>query len=1023
MATIVKNIITDNCNCKNPDVKIEGDCQPPVVDVGSEDAFNDYNYLINKPSINGNVLSGDKTGEDLGLVDAEEGKGLSTNDFTDDYKNKLDHIEPEAQRNVQSDWDQQDNTKDDFIKNKPTKVSVFENDADYDTQTGVRTKISIHNTSDDAHLDIRQSVINETNRAKYAENEIAALINGESAERQAADARLQESINVERDTRILGDTILQDNIDNEAVLRRDADNRLQTNINSEAVARQTADNQLQANINNEIANRQTADSVLQDQIDTFNSRLVTEKNERQQADSTLQTNIDNERIRAEAAEGVLNDKIDQEIVDRTEALQGFQDQLDAEVLARTNADTALGNRITAETNRAEGVEGSLTNLSTSSKTNLVSAINEVNSNVTAERQRAEGAETALGTRITNETTAREQADTELGNRITGETNRATGVEGTLSNLTTSTKTNLVNAINEVDAHTDTNTSDIADIKELIPGEATSSNQLADKDFVNSSIATQTGNFIGTFANIPARDAYTGTVTNNDYCFVMNSVIKDNGNDWASFAALDAYDKSLVTNFDYAWVIDGSKFDLYRFDVVNQVWDKKAEDVTKEEITLNNAYNRYKAIVTTSPASLTWEYEYTLNNSSFTASQWAAINSGATTGKINQITTNQNSIGTLSSLTTDAKTNLVAAINELDGGKVDANSSITGATKCKITYDSKGLVTSGTDLTASDIPSLSLSKISDVTATATEVNYISGVTSSVQTQLNNKVDKTTTASQVYGTDANGNQTTYGKDDFGKVDDVKVGTTSVVTNKVANLGTMAGESKDSYQVKITGAATSITSSNLTVNKALISDASGKVAVSSVSSTELGYLSGVTSAVQTQLNAKANDADISAVGKSNDYNDLDNKPTIGNATITFKANGTTISGQSFTTNATSDVEIDLGNTGLVDDVKINDTSIVTNKIAIIPIGTSSVLGVYKVNPNQGISAFSGGDLCIISASEQEITAKTNSYKPIVPNKLDKAIMEGLGNYGGTAWTDAYKYTARDTIGATQVILKDWD
>ena len=159
------------------------------------------------------------------FVEKEDGKGLSTNDFTDDYKNKLDHIEPEAQRNVQSDWDQQDNTKDDFIKNKPTKVSVFENDADYDTQTGVRTKISIHNTSDDAHLDIRQTVINETNRAKYAENEIAALINGESSERQAADARLQENINVERDTRILGDTILQDNIDNEAVLRRDADSR------------------------------------------------------------------------------------------------------------------------------------------------------------------------------------------------------------------------------------------------------------------------------------------------------------------------------------------------------------------------------------------------------------------------------------------------------------------------------------------------------------------------------------------------------------------------------------------------------------------------------------------------------------------------------------------------------------------------------------------------------------------------------------------------------------------------------
>lgn len=39
-------------------------------------------------------------------------------------------------------------------------------------------------------------------------------------------------------------------------------------------------------------------------------------------------------------------------------------------------------------------------------------------------------------------------------------------------------------------------------------------------------------------------------------------------------------------------------------------------------------------------------------------------------------------------------------------KVTANAAITGATKCKITYDSKGLVTAGADLAASDIPDLS-----------------------------------------------------------------------------------------------------------------------------------------------------------------------------------------------------------------------------------------------------------------------------------------------------------------------------
>lgn len=59
-----------------------------------------------------------------------------------------------------------------------------------------------------------------------------------------------------------------------------------------------------------------------------------------------------------------------------------------------------------------------------------------------------------------------------------------------------------------------------------------------------------------------------------------------------------------------------------------------------------------------------------------------------------------------------------------------------------------------------------------------------------------VAKTSTASKVYGTDASGNQTTYDKDSFGQVDDVQVNGTSVVSNKVANLGTMASESASDY-----------------------------------------------------------------------------------------------------------------------------------------------------------------------------------------------------------------------------------
>ena len=74
-----------------------------------------------------------------------------------------------------------------------------------------------------------------------------------------------------------------------------------------------------------------------------------------------------------------------------------------------------------------------------------------------------------------------------------------------------------------------------------------------------------------------------------------------------------------------------------------------------------------------------------------------------------------------------------------------------------------------------------------------------VSTAQQTAIDAKVDKVTTLNRVYGTDGEGNQTTYSKDSFGKVDDVKVGTTSVVTNKIATLGTMAGETAANYSTK--------------------------------------------------------------------------------------------------------------------------------------------------------------------------------------------------------------------------------
>ena len=68
--------------------------------------------------------------------------------------------------------------------------------------------------------------------------------------------------------------------------------------------------------------------------------------------------------------------------------------------------------------------------------------------------------------------------------------------------------------------------------------------------------------------------------------------------------------------------------------------------------------------------------------------------------------------------------------------------------------------------------------------------------------------------------------------------------------------------SKQDKVVGGASTITKDNLTANRALVSNSSGKVSVSTVTSTELGYLDGVTSNVQTQLNKKLEKAPVTSV-----------------------------------------------------------------------------------------------------------------------------------------------------------------
>ena len=79
----------------------------------------------------------------------------------------------------------------------------------------------------------------------------------------------------------------------------------------------------------------------------------------------------------------------------------------------------------------------------------------------------------------------------------------------------------------------------------------------------------------------------------------------------------------------------------------------------------------------------------------------------------------------------------------------------------------------------------------------------------------------------------------------------------TNKYIQAGINSSTFKSSIVPTIfTGAISGLIDTNLTSRRALISNTSGKISASSVTSTQLGYLNGVTSSIQTQLNTiKAN------------------------------------------------------------------------------------------------------------------------------------------------------------------------
>lgn len=116
-----------------------------------------------------------------------------------------------------------------------------------------------------------------------------------------------------------------------------------------------------------------------------------------------------------------------------------------------------------------------------------------------------------------------------------------------------------------------------------------------------------------------------------------------------------------------------------------------------------------------------------------------------------------------------------------GSYVNANVSIIGATKTKITYDSKGLVTAGADIGASDLPTgIDASKIADGSVSNAKFQYLGNVTSDIQTQINGKQ-----AAGSYLTSANIDDTAYDATTWNG-DTTHAPSKNAVRNKIESMG---------------------------------------------------------------------------------------------------------------------------------------------------------------------------------------------------------------------------------------------
>lgn len=349
--------------------------------------------------------------------------------------------------------------------------------------------------------------------------------------------------------------------------------------------------------------------------------------------------------------------------------------------------------------------------------------------------------------LATETQNRNNADMTLQNNINAETQNRIDADNSLSNDIRTEATIRQNADDLLASDISNALPRITSIEDKIPSQASSSNQLADKSFVNSSIQTNTANFRGnwnTWSDVPSDnvDLYPQDYAGSRIPTVNDYLVVENASDYT------ANTLSGTWRFKYSgvWETDGKNG---------------------------------------------WIPEYQVNEEPLTSEQVYAINSGITSDKV----------------------------SSYDAHLLDTSNPHS------VTKSQVGL---GDVINSGD------------SAIPIEGGTTKFTTGGAFTELAKKNDKITiTDNTSSGTFSDSTELVI--------------TPSALSNPKSFVKQSCLALFNYISSKLSGAISTILTSNLSTDLALISDSHGKISTSTVTSTQLGYLGNVTSDVQNQLSEK--------------------------------------------------------------------------------------------------------------------------------------------------------------------------